>query len=69
MDNDLEVFMKRKIIASFLAAAVFSLVACVSSSDEEDETEKRCIEDPKLPICQEMPPQEEEEDDSSDGDF
>ena len=55
--------MKRKILAFFMIAALFSLVACVSSSEEDSETDKRCVENPKLPICQDAPERDDFDDD------
>ena len=49
--NNLEVFMKRFFLGTFLAASLFAIVACSSSTGSES-TSDECLEDPNLPICQ-----------------
>lgn len=43
--------MKRFFLGTFLAASLFAIVACSSSTSSES-TSDECLEDPNLPICQ-----------------
>jgi hypothetical protein len=60
MDNNLEVFMKRKFMGLFLVASVLGLVGCAAPSDSDAQSlRERCFKEPQLPECQELPAQEE----------
>ena len=53
--NNLEVFMKRIFLSSFLAMSLFAIVGCSSSTGGDDSSNDECLDDPNLAICQPIP--------------
>ena len=52
-DNNLEVFMKRILIALFFAMSFVGFTGCTDYEESADEDIlKQCHEDPSLPMCQ-----------------
>ena len=62
--------MKRIFLGMILAVSLCGFVGCAEYDGEEESVSEKCLKDPSLPICEEIPQnQETEQTPSEDDDF